>query len=202
MSFSKKARSIMLSAIGLSLAGVIAFTFQGGQPEIPVPPPPAIQIDAPPYTPVPEQMEIVEEKPHYLNQAGNLLTLTELLAELEVDKLLTALAASREQRAKLESPPLPQVVFPAPSAPPSLVSAPMPSGAVPDALPSTPEPSLPRVMSIQGIDGNVMATVETSSGARALKVGDSFGSGKVESISFMGIHIRDGEQTQIFAIEE
>jgi hypothetical protein len=203
MSFpqTKTARIFMLSAF-LSLAGAIVFTFEGGRQEVSVTPSPAIQNDSPSPAPVLEEKtpEISEVKPHYLNKAGNLLTLTELLAELEVDKLLTALAASREQRAKLEPPSPPQLVFPA--APPSIMPAPKPPVSAPVVLPSAPGPPRPQVLSIQGIDGQVMAIVETSSGLRALKVGDSFGSGRVEAISFMGVHVRDGENTQVFAIEE
>jgi len=201
---TKNRTIIIFSAIFLALAVVLFFTFAGGRRVASVPPPPVIESESPPpAAPILEEKapEASEAPPHYLNQAGNLLTLTELLAELEEDKLLTAIAASREQRAKMESPPLPQVVFPA-SVPPAVVPAPASSMSAPSAQPSKSELSSPQVLSIQGIDGKLTATVETASGIKTLKVGDSFGSGRVEGISVTGVQIRDGEHTQIFATEE
>ena len=86
-------------------------------------------------------------------------------------------------------------------APQALLPA-VPLESASDSEGSSSNLTSPQVLSIQGIDGNVAAIVQTPSGLRTLRVGDPFGEGRVESITVSGVRIRDGEGTQLISVEE
>ncbi len=142
-----------------------------------------------PATPATENVPDV-----YLTSPETLKQLTELQSALEVQKLLVALEEQNAKLKKLQEEPAPEAL-------PQIV-------AVPPAVPALLEPQSPlatnqaRVISIQGMDGNVAATVETALGLRVLKVGDRYGEGRVERISALGVQIKEGENTHILSVEE
>ncbi len=142
-----------------------------------------------PATPATENVPDV-----HLTSPETLKQLTELQSALEVQKLLVALEEQNAKLKKLQEEPAPEAL-------PQIV-------AVPPAVPALLEPQSPlatnqaRVISIQGMDGNVAATVETALGLRVLKVGDRYGEGRVERISALGVQIKEGENTHILSVEE
>ncbi len=144
--------------------------------------------------PVPPTAATENSPDIYLTSPETLQQLTELQSALEVQKLLVALEEQNAKLKKLQEEPapeaLPQIVA-MPSAAPALLEAQAP-----------PPAGQARVISIQGLDGNVAATVETALGLRILKVGDRFGEGRVERISALGVQIREGENTHIISVEE
>jgi type IV pilus biogenesis protein PilP len=135
---------------------------------------------------------------NYLNMpAGNAKIMTVLQAELEQVVLEKTV---QEERNKLY-----QLKDANPSSPASIsqvVLVPSPAVA-PEIASSAPVAQEPEVLAIQGLDGKLSATVLTPAGLmRTVRVGDAFGSGKVERITSVGVHIRDGEQTRLLAVGE
>ena len=123
----------------------------------------------------------------YLNfPAGNIQARTEFLAQLDAVKLKVSIAEELAKLAKLNAPAQP--VIPAPAAT--------------DGVSSGLNLPAPKVLAVVGIDGHLVAKVATSSGVRTMKPGDSFGLGRVERITFEGVHVRDGDRRQFLAVEE
>gem|GEM_PF-2224641 len=201
-----KKKALFLASGLIFLAGITIFLLWGGQ-EAPVSPHPNSQGE--PELPKPvfignaeeEKPELAPVEAEYLNfPAGNMKKVTELLAALRETRLEVAI---KEELAKLNKSqsPLP-LTFPR-EAPQALLPA-LPLESAPDSEGSSSNlrPLIPQVLSIQGIDGNVAAIVQTPSGLRTLRVGDPFGEGRVESITVSGVRIRDGEGTQLISVEE
>ncbi len=200
---SKPAKIVLVVGILLIIAVSLTLLFWDSSPPpsrpkpIPAPAVPIVKSEAEttsaktPATPT----AATENSPNiYLTSTETLKQLTELQSALEVQKLLVALEEQNAKLKKLQEEPapeaLPQIVALPPAAPALLeAQAPPPAGQA-------------RVISIQGLDGNVAATVETALGLRILKVGDRYGEGRVERISALGVQIREGENTHIISVEE
>ena len=198
----KAVKAALAAAVLLPMAGFSAYVFWGGHQAVVAPqshPPvsgaPPEGGDAAGLMPAGPVQAQDENLGKYLNlPAGNMQRLTELQAELREKSLVVSI---EEENAKLrrllenDSSSLPRAVPPSFSAP---------------ARPTVPSENLnsswPRVLSIQGLDGNIAATVNTASGLQIIRVGDTLAGGRVERISSEGVHIRDGEAARLYSVEE
>ena len=197
---SKPAKIVLAVGILLIIAISLTLLFWDNVPPsrpktLPAPSAPIVKSEAEtkpaniPATPA----AATENSPNiYLTSPETLQQLTELQSALEVQKLLVALEEQNAKLKKLQEEPAPEAL-------PQIVA--MPSVEVLPAQ-SPPAANQARVISIQGLDGNVAATVETALGLRVLKVGDRYGEGRVERISALGVQIKEGENTHIISVEE
>lgn len=195
---SKAAKIVLAVGIALIIAGALTLLFWESSP-------PPSRPKAPP-APAAKSEAAVQEAPAgtagnppeiYLESADTLKQLTELQSALEVQKLMVALEEQNAKLKKLQEEALPEAL-------PQIVALP-PNATAPleaSSAQSSPTANIERVISIQGLDGNVQATVETALGQRVMRVGDRYGEGKVERISVAGVQIREGENTRTINVEE
>lgn len=123
--------------------------------------------------------------------------MTFLRGQLEEKKLQVAIA---EQEARLR-----QINAPSPAPVPVMQAMPsMPLDMLLDSQKTKPAKSptfaspdrrQKGVVSIQGVNGVLSATIATAKGTMTVKQGDSFGGGKVESISYNQVMVRAGKKT-------
>lgn len=215
----KSAKVAMIVVSLLLLIGILSYTFwdelpftgnasvppalaaKAPMPAVTTPVQPALppagpdQAEAAPVNAASSTPVVVADAALFVRQsAGNMHKLTELTAALEEAKLLVAIGEQEAKLKKLAEPVVsagPQIVLPPPA----------PGNRLEGAAPAIP-PVRTQILSVQGIDGNVVATVMTPSGNRNLKVGDTFGTGKVERISEEGVWIREGRKTRLMTVEE
>lgn len=125
--------------------------------------------------------------------------ITFLRGQLEEKKLQVAIA---EQEARLR-----QINAPSPAPVPVMQAMPLPQIPLDMLLDSqkikpaksptfaSPDRRQKGVVSIQGVNGVLSATIATAKGTVTVKQGDSFGGGKVESISYNQVMVRAGKKT-------
>lgn len=125
-------------------------------------------------------------------------TLTYLRGKLEESKLKVAIA---EQDARLRQMNMPPPVAPVVQAMPQipldmlLDSQKGKSGKVPTLANPAPAIRSKGVVSIQGVNGVLSATIATAKGTVTVKQGDSFGGGRIESITYNQVMVRSGKKT-------
>jgi type IV pilus biogenesis protein PilP len=193
-------------AVILAISGFILF-WDGSSP-LPLSPSAATNKQQP--LPVPEAGTALAEtaavtntgvtvtQGDYLNAPTDLGRLTQLQSDLEEAKLTVAIAEQKARATELG------VTIPGSEAMPQIVA--MPGAAVApadlNAAPISPAVAQDRVLSVQGLGGQIIATVETAGGIQTVKVGDTFGFGQVERISVAGVTIRKGDQTRLISVED
>ncbi len=187
---SKASKIVLAAGIVLILTGAAVFLFwDDAPPPRPLPAKAAAAPPAPAFTATEASAPISQGD--YLNSSADLRTLTELQANLEVEKLNVAIAEQKARLNELGASPgtaLPQIVA-------------MPGAELNDAVQGAPVAS-ERVLSVQGLGGLIMATLETPDGLKTVKVGDRVGYGQVERISIAGVEIRDGDELRLISVEE
>jgi type IV pilus biogenesis protein PilP len=202
----KTVKIILAGGVFLMLAGGAVYTFWDSTPP---PPPPAWAAKAQTPAVPPAAGNKTEGKTAPATAAGadeqrqgeyltssspeTVRVTTELQAELEIQKLTAAIEREKANIRKIqnEGAPAPQIVTaPGMTIPPELSS-----------ILAAP-PAGPTVISVQGLDNNITATVDAAGRKRTLKVGDSLGEGKVENISVAGIHVREGDKTRLISVDE
>jgi len=211
---SSRKKTIRLVILGLIAVGLLALNLWKFSPKIfgskTVAEPPQTEIPVSASVEMPEKQAeapaVSAEAPgsqtpgQYLNvPAGNMAVMTKLLAEdreaslrLQLEKKNSELNTLLSGRTTISSP-LPPVVFPGPVA-----QAPAEKASSPE----TPVSADPQLVAVQGFGGKMSATFSTPSGLKTLKVGDSLGLGRIESISVDGVNIRNGESTIFIPVEE
>lgn len=128
----------------------------------------------------------------------NLGQLTDLRGQLEMSKLRVAIAEQEARLRQINAPPAP--VAPAMQAMPQipldmLLDSSRTSKAVKAAPFIAPPSRKIGVVSIQGVNGLLSATIATKSGTIIVKPGDSFGGGKIESIAYNQVLVRYAKKT-------
>lgn len=198
---SKAAKIVLAVGIALIIVMATALLFWESSPTPSRPKSPAA-----PIVPAAQGETAVQDNPAKaaetppeisLESTDTLKQLTELQSALEVQKLMVALEEQNAKLKKLQEEPLPEAL-------PQIVALPTSASAPVETSPaqSSPITAQERVISIQGLDNNIAATVETALGQRVLRVGDRYGEGTVERISVAGVQIREGESTHTISVEE
>lgn len=123
--------------------------------------------------------------------------MTFLRGQLEEKKLQVAIAEQEARLRQINAPsPAPVPVMQA--MPPIPLDMLLDSQKTKPVKTSTFAPPASRqkgVVSIQGVNGVLSATIATAKGTVTVKQGDSFGGGKVESISYNQVMVRSGKKT-------
>lgn len=135
-----------------------------------------------------------------LVESGVMRRLTQLQSMLEQKKLEVAIEKENQKLRELQTPPAP-VVVPQPVVQPEPVLPDLPEIGSSLSKPKRKRPDF-YVVSIQGLDGNLSATVGTPSGTRTVRAGDKIGGKRVENISVNGVTIRSGGRSETLAFEE
>lgn len=124
--------------------------------------------------------------------------LTVLRGQLEEKKMLVAIAEqdARLRQVTMPSPPPASVVQAVPQIPLDMLldSQKVKLGKSPTPSP-VPVKSTKGVVSIQGVNGVLSATIATGRGTVTVKQGDAFGGGRVESITYNQVMVRSGKKT-------
>lgn len=135
-----------------------------------------------------------------LVESGVMRRLTQLQSMLEQKKLEVAIEKENQKLRELQTPPAP-VVVPQPVVQPEPVLPELPEIGSSLSKTKRKRPDF-YVVSIQGLDGNLSATVGTPSGTRTVRAGDKIGGKRVENISVNGVTIRSGGRSETLAFEE
>jgi type IV pilus biogenesis protein PilP len=119
--------------------------------------------------------------------------LTELRAALEVRQAQLDLLEVEKKIDTLSQPPAPVIIQPVmtPAATPATDQARRPATS-----------SLPRVVSIAGMDDALTAVLMTSAGRQTVRKGDRVGAGRVENISPDGVMLQVAGKTQSLPFED
>lgn len=155
---------------------------------------PAVASSTAASPPAPEAGLVIPITP----PAPSLGNLTFLRGQLEETKLKVAIA---EQGARLRQitmpspPPTPVQVVPQIPLDMLLDSQKVKSGKSSTIASPTPVKHSKGVVSIQGVNGVLSATIATGKGSVTVKQGDSFGGGKIESITYNQVMVRSGKKT-------
>lgn len=160
------------------------------------PQPGKLPISAEPTSPDAPQKEVLPvavNAPH-IQMVGNLAELTKLQGELDILNLQVQVEEKRAKKRELESQ--------GSVAPVKLPDLPLPPVA---DLPVMKAASAPRsasvVVSVQGVNSDLSATIRTDSGLMTVRKGSSFGGGVVAEISRHAVIIRRGSKTAALPFE-
>lgn len=131
--------------------------------------------------------------------SGKVGDLSDLHLQIEEYKLLVQI---EELKAKLRD--LKQPKMPAPAAPLSLPIAALtpPSGAVSPPVAQVASKRVdPAVLSVQGVDGELTATIRSGGKQITVRKGQKFGNGVISEISRTAVTVRNGKQTVTLPFE-
>lgn len=167
-------------------------------PADPVSPPPVRSpvASAPVSAPLPSPPVAPVQIPSSVPVSGRLAVLTALRAEIEEAKMNTTLAELVSKHTQLLSPASQQVDLE------TLVLPVLPQESAKSMGSGAATGKRMQVISVQGVAGNVSATVRNTSGKIVtLRVGSSFAGGTVSAISRQGVQVKRGKTLQTVSFE-
>lgn len=141
--------------------------------------------------------------PPAIAETGNVDGLSNLHVQIEEYKLLVQIEELRTKLAELKKA---QTVAAAPPVQPPALSLPAltpPQSSEPQTAQPRPRRKGPVVLSVQGVDGNLVASVRLDGGRRiTLRKGEKFGGGVVSEVSRSdGVVVRSGKKTTVLPFE-